>query len=417
MKKTVLILAAFLMAVGVFAQKDLNPGTYAFITVENPENVSHKDYPVVIPIKDIVAKFKKYNGQQIGIFDGSKYIFQQYDDLDKDGKPDEVAFLIDLKAKSKVKLLVRMLPPRYEIPNFEKEVYTEMIRKVKEGDKVTKQMITEASSNKDDMFKQMHHHGVAFESALMAYRLYFDKRQTVDVYGKVKPKLEIQETQWYPTEEQLANGYGDDILKVGGSVGVGTFKGWDGTQALNLDSVMKRTQRIVATGSLRNVVEIEVNGWFYQGKSIDAKIRYIQYARHRDVEVQVLFNPDFKDSLIFSTGVQKMPEEKFYTDNSGLVGVWGTDMPMPDPEKEKYGKQTVGLGVVIPAQYLKSQAEDKVNHLDLISNNSTPIITYYFTATALKEKKGFKSPDEFFKYLESWKKDVLSPVSVTLSEK
>lgn len=408
-------MAAF--TVHALSAADFNPGTYAYITVQNPTDVARKDCPVVINIKDITAKFKKYTGQQIGIFDGSKYIYQQYDDLNKDGKPDEVAFMLDLKAKESKKLLVRMLPPKFETPNFEKEVYTQMVRKVKTGDVETKEMVTEASSDKDDMYKQMHHHGVAFETDLIAYRLYFDKKQTVDVYGKIKPKLEIAESQWYPTEDQLTKGFGDDILKVGSSVGVGTFKGWDGTQALHFEEMARRTQRIVATGSLRNVVEMEVKGWKYQGKTIDATIRCIQYAHHRDVEVQVQFNADLTDSLIFCTGVQKMEEEKLYTDNAGLVGIWGTAMPMPEPEKEKYGKQTVGLGVVVPAEFAKMQAADTRNHLVLLSNNKTTAIRYYFTAAALKEKKGYKTADEFFKYLESWKTEVLNPVVVSLSEK
>jgi len=417
MKKTFLFLS-LLFSLGVYAgDKDLTPGTYAYITVENPSDFARKDVPVVLKISDITAQIKKYNGQQIGIFDGSKEIFSQYDDLDKDGTPDEVAFLVNLKAKGKEKLLVRTLPVNFKRPNFEKEVYTEMVKRVKIDNRETHEMVTEASSDKDDMYNQMYHHGVAFETNLIAYRLYFDKKQTVDVYGKVKPQLELAQTQWYPTDDQLAQGFGDDVLLVKGSVGVGTFTGWDGQSALHFDQVSKRTQRIVATGNLRNVVEIEVEGWKYQDQSIHAKIRYIQYARHRDCEVQVLFDPDFKDSLIFCTGVQKLPEEKFYTDKAGLVGVWGTDMPMTEPEKAKYGKQTVGLGVVVPAQYTKQQAEDKANHLVLIGNNSQPTITYYLTATAMKEKKGFKKAEDFFKYLEDWKKDVTNPVTVSFSEK
>lgn len=57
----------------------------------------------------------------------------------------------------------------------------------------------------------MHHHGPAFESELVAYRLYFDKKQTVDIYGKFNKGFEIKESQFYPTDEQLARGFGDDV--------------------------------------------------------------------------------------------------------------------------------------------------------------------------------------------------------------
>ena len=38
----------------------------------------------------------------------------------------------------------------------------------------------------------------------MAYRIYFDKKQTVDVYGKYHKQLELARSLWYPTDEQLA---------------------------------------------------------------------------------------------------------------------------------------------------------------------------------------------------------------------
>lgn len=416
MKKTIAVLLLSVLCFAVFGKKDSKSGTYAVITIENKGDVAQKNYPVVVSVTDILSKFENYAGQRIGIFDGKKEISSQFDDLNKDGIDDEVVFLVDLKAKQKKRLTARMLPANQPKAAFEKEVYVEMIRKVKVAGSESFEFVTEASSEKDDMYNQMHHHGVAFESNLIAYRLYFDKKQTVDVYGKINPGLEIAQSQWYPTDEQLKKGFGDDILKVSGSVGVGTLKGWDGKKATHFDQMDKRTQRIVATGNLRNVVEIEVDGWKYGSQTIDdIKIRYIQYARHRDAEVQVIFPPAFKTNLTLCTGVQKLPQEKFYTDNSGLVGVWGTDFPVNDTVK--YGKQTVGLGVFVPKQYVKQQAEDKPNHLILIGNNEQPFIQYYLTAAALKEKKGYKDADKFFKYLEEWKKRLMASVTVSVTDK
>ncbi len=404
MKKLLfLIVFSYLSIVFLNAKDNLKKGTYAVITVENPDNFPRKNSPVTVSVIDILSKFDEYKGERIGIFDGKKEISSQIDDLNKDGIDDEIVFLVNLKANEKRQFTARILPPNYEKPTFKKEVYADLIKKVKIAGNESFEFVTETSSDKDDMYNQMHHHGVAFETDLIAYRLYFDKKQTVDVYGKIKPRLELAQTLWYPTDEQLKKGFGDDILKVSGSVGVGTLKGWNGEKATHFDQMERRTQRIVATGNLRNIVEIEVNGWQYNKQSIDVKVRYIQYARHRDAEVQVIFPTTFNSDLTLCTGVQKMPEEKFYTNKKGLVGIWGTDFPVNDTIK--YGKQTVGLGVFVPNQYVKQQTKDKVNHLILIGNNGQPFIKYYLTAAAKKEKKGFKSAEEFFKYLEIWKKE------------
>ncbi len=411
MKKILFLACCLFICAGISAQKNLLPGTYAFITIENTADFARKNVPVALRVSDLTEKMPKYRGQDIAIFSGSKEIFAQYDDLDHDGTTDEIAFLVDLKAGEKKRLYVRTLPKDQPRPNFPKEVFAQMLRKVKVGNTESLDFVTEASSEKDDMYNQMYHHGVAFETDLIAYRLYFDKKQTVDVYGKIKPQLEIAQSRWYPTDAQLAVGFGDDILKVGSSVGVGTFKGWDGSQATHFEQMSRRTQRVVATGNLRNIVEIDVEGWQYGNEKIDVAVRYTQYARHRDVQVDVLFKTPLQAEHTFATGVQRMPEETFHTDNGGLAGIWGTDYPVNDTVK--YAKQTVGLGVFVPTEFVQKQVEDKRNHLVLM--DSAGNIRYYLTATALKEKKGFKNAETFFKYLEMWKKELQNPVKVSIT--
>lgn len=76
-------------------------------------------------------------------------------------------------------------------------------------------------------YNVLHHHGVAFENELLAVRIYMDKRQTLDLYGKFHKGLELKQTQFYPSKEQKAAGFGDDVLWVGNTFGLGAFQ--DGT--------------------------------------------------------------------------------------------------------------------------------------------------------------------------------------------
>ena len=84
---------------------------------------------------------------------------------------------------------------------------------------------------------------------MVGYRLYFNEKQTPDIYGKFNKGLEIKESQFYPTDEQLAKGFGDDVLRVFDSCGPGALKGWDGqkqpillqwTLVQNVSSLMDR---------------------------------------------------------------------------------------------------------------------------------------------------------------------------------
>lgn len=124
--------------------------------------------------------------------------------------------------------------------------------------------------------------------------MYYDHRQTVDIYGKPRKGLILEATQFYPDSAQLAAGMGDDVLWVGDTYGLGALRGWDGSRSLQLDSVRWRTQRVVAEGPLRAIVEVEDLGYVPAPglKPVNMVIRYTLYAGHRDVDVDVTFDRD-----------------------------------------------------------------------------------------------------------------------------
>lgn len=370
------------------------------LTVTNPNKVDLKDVPVVVKL-DNYKKIPIKKRSQLAVLADGKQISSQLDDLNADGNPDELVFLVDLKANESRKLTVKTICQKKRVA-FSSEVYADLIAKEKDG---TRKFVKEASSTKNDMYNAMHHHGVAFESSMIAYRIYFDNKSTIDVYGKKKQQLEIAATGWYPTDEQLATGYGDDILLVSGWVGVGTVKGWDGKKATHIDKFDKRTQRIVATGNLRTVVESNVEGWQYEGKKINLSVRYILYARHRDAICEITASEDIKN---LTTGVQQIGGGKLYSDNK-LVGSWGTYFPQPD--SVKYGKETAGLGVYIPQKYNGKQVTSGVDNLILMQYKKGEVIRFYLTAAWLKEENTpFTSEDKFFTYLKSWSENLQESV-------
>jgi hypothetical protein len=332
-----------------------------------------------------------------------KQISSQLDDLNNDGVVDELVFLLDIKAGQTQQVTLKTIPLGKQ-EKFPTEVYADLISKPNGGEM---KFVKEISSTKNDMYNQLLHHGVAFESALIGYRIYFDNKSTIDLYGKKKQQLELATTEWYPTDEQAAAGYGDDVLRVFELVGVGTVKGWDGAKATHIDKFDKRTQRIVATGKLRTVVESEVEGWQYEGKEINMTVRYILYARHRDAICEVRASESIEN---LATGVQRIKSGPTMTDNKDLVGSWGSDYPVTDTVK--YEKQTVGLGVFVPVPFAKKQVVQGLNNLILMPYKKGETLRFYFTAAAQKEEKDtFTSAEQFFAYLKNWA-TTLKPVVV-----
>ena len=268
--------------------------------------------------------------------------------------------------------------------------------------------ITEWTADPDiDTYHQLHHHGVAIESDIMAYRIYFDRKQTIDIYAKRTPRLELATSYWYPSDEQLTQHYGDDILRVSGTVGVGSVKPWRNGKMTHIEPVQSRTQRIVEVTKNKAVMEISVTGWQTENKNVDMTVRYTIFAHHRDMLCEVFLSAPL-DSLC--TGVQAIPAKQtattpksFYKDLSYqgvLLGSWGTDFPVTD--NVKYAKETVGLGVFVPAQYAARPVEDPRNNLVLFAP-ATYLRFYLTTVAATKEDNPPATTEEtFYQYLQDW---------------
>ena len=276
-----------------------------------------------------------------------------------------------------------------------------------------------------DSYHIQHHHGVDFESELNAIRIYFDKRQTLDLYGKFHKRLELEATQFYTSPEQKAQGYGDDVLWVGNTFGLGAFRGWDGQQPTMIDPVSSRTQRIISYGPLRTIVELVDRGWRHSaGKpALNLTIRYIQYAGHRDTDVEVYFTKKHVDisRYQFSTGIIDVKGSTEFSDKKGLRGCWGSDFPTGDTINTK--RETVGLGILIPQKNIvKEVAAGKDRNMSggnyaFVVGTDSNVLKYKVTYTSANESFGYHSADDWFAYLRQWRHEVEHPVKITVAKR
>lgn len=231
-------------------------------------------------------------------------------------------------------------------------------------------------SFKDDMYRKLHHHGPAIESERAAYRVYFDKKQTIDTYGKKQEQLELRRSMWYSTPEQLAEGFGHDNLRVFGSIGVGVLKGWDAEKGMpHITDFKRREARVVAKGPVRAIMEMRVEGWRYCGRELNMTSRYIIYAGHSDVVVENRLEGDF-EGLTFVTGVMKMRDTRVLRGQRAVAQI-GADHPEND--YNKWPMETVALAVALPeGVQVLSQQDDKLSYLFQVTPNAKGEIDYVF---------------------------------------
>ena len=316
MKKQMMMALVSLMALTAQAQANFN------VTVTNPSKMVKTDQPVVIDLSKLgsIGEIQR----AVVTVDG-KEIPSQLDDTNRDCTNDELCFLLDLGKKEtkncQVQLFTEGEQAQYPARTFAELCLPSKNKKLAKNRQDIYLRSISFDKKTKDVYHYVHSHGVCFESELVAMRIYFDQRQTIDLYGKINKGLVIYDTQFYPSEEQLQAGSGDDCLWVGNTYGLGALRGWDGKNQLHLTDVKYQEQRVISEGPLRAIVEVVDNGWVPAPglKPLNATIRYTIYAGHRDFDVDVFFSKDASDYQ-FATGLINVKGSSEFADGKGLRG-------------------------------------------------------------------------------------------------
>ena len=236
-------------------------------------------------------------------------------------------------------------------------------------------------------------HGAIIENPWVGYRVYMDNRQSLDLYAKTTPRLEIDRTCFYTTPQQLAEGYGCDVLWAGKSVAAGSFRGWQNNQPVTIDTVATRTHRVINAQS----IEVEDREWIYNGKPVHMVQRYSMLPDSRDLFVEISLE-GYAPTDLFCTGIQKLETgNEGFIDKKGNAGSWGSNVPdKAHPELV----ETVGLGIEVDPANLVETIEDPLNYLMIVKPDAHGRIRYRVSAAAKREVNGFKNAGQWFDYLK-----------------
>lgn len=394
------------------------------VRVTNSWKEDKADEPVAVKFGDM--KKVDFEVKSATVKCKGKDVPCQLDDMDGDLLPDEVFFLADIKGKDSKTYEVKLSAKEEKSKRVaEPRIYTAL--QFRDRKDLHPDVLRVEAPGTTDLFNDIYMHGVTIESDMVGYRIYFDKRQNIDLYGKKHRRIELPQTQFYTSESQLKDGYGVDVLWAGDAIGCGTFKDWQKGKPVNWTDVGVRGQRVVTTGALRTVVELYDLGVRGEDELMyDMRQRYSLYAGHRDLKVDVTFRPllgkkPFGKKL-FCTGVQKVgvtADEKVrkghkpqgFVKKEGLAASWGCDYPDMG-KKEMWAPEAVGLAVYVPKEYVSDTKEDDLNYLLVVKPDEESSLQYFVTFCADKEENGYHSAKEWFASLEDWQENVSRPVEV-----
>jgi unsaturated chondroitin disaccharide hydrolase len=276
----------------------------------------------------------------------------QADDLDGDGKLDELVFQIDLASGQ-----TRIVTIAY-------------------GDQAAIQRLRGRYPARTAMKFAARYEGLGWESEDIAWRIYFDKRNAIDIYGKRRPGLYLDVFSAPEYVYHLESPLGRDIFKVDPTLGVGSVAAMVDGKATPVAEVAERTWRVLASGPVRSIGEYEFKGWKVGGKTVDMVSRFTQWAGehgfHHRITVSDGVGLRLAAALPKKPGVD--PLMTSLAQNMLAVVTWGHQVVAPGTRASstELPDQDLGLALLGPSGQLAAPIQDAANYLFplTLTNNS-----------------------------------------------
>jgi len=270
----------------------------------------------------------------------------QADDLDGDNKIDELAFQIDLKPRQ-----TRVVTIAY-------------------GDTATIQRLRSNYPKRTAAKFTMKFDGLGWESETTAWRIYFDKRNAIDVWGKRRPGLYLEMFGAPEYLYYLESPFGRDIYRIGDAIGIGAVAALVDGKAQRVSDVAERKWRIISAGPVRVIVELSYKGWKIAGHEVNFTSRMTQWAGERGFEHRV--TAEGADGVTLVTGIVRQPglEEKVWpaTPSDPVLTRlwWGHQVEEEGPAAtatHMLPDQNLGLAIIARGKDSKAISDDPLNLL------------------------------------------------------
>jgi unsaturated chondroitin disaccharide hydrolase len=263
----------------------------------------------------------------------------QVDDLDGDGRLDELAFQLDLGPKQ-----------------------TRVVT-IAGGDPAVLARLRPTYTPETDALQSTHFEGIGWESDVLAWRLYLDDRNAIDLFGKRRPGLWLQTFGGAEYDYHAESPLGRDIYRVGSALGIGSVAVRTADGVRGLKPAAQRTAHVVARGPVRAVVTVNYKGVAVGEAPVDVKDTIVQWAGDRGFEQRVSASAP----LAWLTALPRHPAARVRPMDDGknlVLWNWGHQVVMPGPDAtDMVADQSLGLALIghrAPDLYPTMEGEDNV---------------------------------------------------------
>jgi len=230
--------------------------------------------------------------------------------------------------------------------------------------------------------------GPGWENNQIAYRIYLDWRNAIDIYGKKVDSLVLPYVgqDGFDSYHEPAD-WGQDILKAGKAMGIGGYGRLMNDTISHFKSV-KNTVAKIENNKTNSAVIISYEGWKTGNESIDltSKLTIFQHDRFTKAEL----TPSKEISGI-CTGIVKfknIPLVKKESAKWAYIATYGTQTLVSATDK-------LGMAVFYKLDETAQLKEGVDDHL-IVFKPTTKSLTYYFLGAWEQEPNGIKTEAAFF---------------------
>jgi hypothetical protein len=421
-----MFLCFFIVTAFTFCNSAKQPGSRS-ITLKNTADFALTDKAIIIQRKDLgdipASTFPLITTEK------GDTIPAQLDELNGDDQWDELFFVISLPAGQEENVELRWVN---EEMKFEKRTSIRFgVRQTKESTVKPELSDTFYADQLPGVIGYQHYQtdGPTWENDKVAFRIYLDGRNSIDVFGK-KVKEITPEDVGIGADGVTENNYsvmkdwGTDILGVGNSVGIGgvslmiqdSLIRLGVTEQDTLNNVDTTVFRILSEGPARSVMHFSYKNW----KAL---------ARHYQVETTTTIWPGMYG---FRNEVRLHPLKGDETLLIGLVNS-NTDKKLTEitsgdnwvilltHDKQSINKEWwMGMALILPKEnylgYIEAPKSGRLSNTYLAKikvENNRPVAYFAIAAWELSDP-GFRDPVYFNRYVHGLMKQLNAEVKVSI---
>jgi hypothetical protein len=336
--------------------------------INNPGNEDVIDLAVVLNRAE-VNKYLADTSSKLPVVvkdEAGELLPSQCDDMNEDGKWDELAFLCDLEVGENKKVYFETSDT---LPVFPIRTNIRFGRMVKPFEEVAGDVRMKTNDTKFTApVYQME--GPAWENDMIAFRNYYDARNGIDIFGKRTPVMVMDSVGVNGRDYHALADWGMDILKVGNSLGAGAIAIGMGDSVYRVGPCEEGRYRHITEGPVRAILELTY-------KNVPAADRLYNITH----QISICAGDRFFRSKVWVSNLQG--DEELVT---GIVNLHeipadtlteGTVKIMFALGNQGMSGEVLGMGLLLPASQFKKYWE--------ATSKGSGIVSTHLVSLALKK--------------------------------